>query len=237
MRLACQGHLARAAGCEPAGEPRVSRCPPDAEPDTVLSSLTQQLGEVIETPCTPNEHHRRLGIGWIFPDTPATGPQEAAELACMPFIESPGGLLQFMDEVQAERCAQFAQLADGHGQNIPRNTISRLLALLIRECSAFGGKVMMPTAVDLNFGSRGTSYRAANWHVYLDGQFCTHRQLIRLCGSDNPGGLADFLVAIFQMNDPLQHDTMVFVAATDRSLRHSLRKVSPRPWSANRLRK
>jgi hypothetical protein len=129
----------------------VLRCPPDAEPETVLSVLTQKLGEVTETPCTSTEHDKRLGIGWIFPGTPATGLQETAELACMPFIELPGGLLQFMDEVQAEQCMQFAQLAAGHGLDIPRNTIFRLLALPIRECSAVGRQVTMPTAVDLNF--------------------------------------------------------------------------------------
>src|SRR5215467_2761903 len=34
---------------ESAGEPRLLCCPPDVEPDTVLSFLTQQLGEVIDT--------------------------------------------------------------------------------------------------------------------------------------------------------------------------------------------
>jgi hypothetical protein len=193
MRLVCQGHPPRAAGCEPAGEPRVSRCPPDAEPETVLSVLTQKLGEVIETPCTSTQHHKCLGIGWIFPGTPATGPRQAAELACMPFIELSGALPQFMDEVQAKQCMQFGQLAAGRGLDIPRNTIFRLLALLIRERSAVGRKVTMPTAVDLNLGFRGTSYRAAIWHVYLDGQFCAHRQLIRILEAKTPADLLIFL--------------------------------------------
>lgn len=154
----------------------------------------------------------------------------------MPSIESPGGLQQFMYEVQAEQRVQFAQSADSHGLDIPRNTISRLLALLIRGCSAVGRKVIMLTMADPNFGSRGTSYRAADWHLHLDGQFCTRRQLIRIFGSDNPGGLADLHGAIFQMSDPV-HDTLISVAATDRSLRHAFRKVSAQPWSENRLRK
>ncbi len=38
----------RAGTGEPAGEPRLVCCPPDVEPDTSLSFLTQRLGEVIE---------------------------------------------------------------------------------------------------------------------------------------------------------------------------------------------
>lgn len=80
MRIVFQGHPVRATGSESAGVPRVSRCPPDAEPDTVLSFLTQELREVIEKSWTSTEHDKRLGIGWIFPDTPETGLQAAAEL-------------------------------------------------------------------------------------------------------------------------------------------------------------
>jgi hypothetical protein len=119
----------------------------------------------------------------------------------------------------------------------PRNTVSRLLALLIREYSAVGRNIVMSTTVDPNLGFRGTSYRAANWietfsiphlgYLYVDGQFCTRRQLIRTFGSDNPGRLVDLLGARFQMSGPLQHDTLVFVTATDRSLRHALREVRP----------
>lgn len=119
----------------------------------------------------------------------------------------------------------------------PHNTVSRLLALLIREYSAVSRNVVMSTTVDPNLGFHGTSYRAANWveifsiphlgYLYVDGQFCTRRQLIRTFGSDSPGRLADLLGARFQMSGPLQHDTLVFVTATDRSLRHALREVRP----------
>jgi hypothetical protein len=105
----------RAGTGEPAGEPRLVCCPPDVEPDTILSFLTQQLGEVIETVWTSTEHHERLGVGWVFPGAPATGPQEAVELACVPFIELPGGTLRPMFEAQAGQRRQFAQLADSHG--------------------------------------------------------------------------------------------------------------------------
>ena len=53
----------RAETGEPAGDPRMLRCTGDVEPDTILSFLTQRLGEVIETVWTSTEHHERLGIG------------------------------------------------------------------------------------------------------------------------------------------------------------------------------
>ena len=105
----------RAGTGEPAGEPRLLCCSPDVEPDTVLSFLTQRLGEVIETVWTSTEHHIRLDIGWGFGGAPATGPQEAVEFACVPLIEGPGGSLLPMFEVQAGQRRQFAQLADSHG--------------------------------------------------------------------------------------------------------------------------
>lgn len=238
MQLVCQGHPVRAAGSEPAGEPRVLRFPPDAEPETVFSFLTQELGEAVETPWTSTEHDKRPGIGRIFPGTPTTGLQEAAERVCIPFIESPGGLLQLMYEVKAEQCAQSVQLADSHGLDLPSNRISQLLALLIREYSAVGCNVTTSMTVDPNLGFHGTTQRVANWveilfiphlrYPYVNGQFCTHRQLIRIFGSDGPGRIADLLGASFQMSDPLQHDTLVFVTAAHRSLRHAFRKVSPR---------
>jgi hypothetical protein len=126
VRFVSQGHRVRAAGSEPAGESRVLRCSPDAEPETVLSYLTQK-GKAIETSWTSAEHDKRPCLSWILPCTSATGPQEAAEFARIRLIESPDG-----------------------------------------------------------------------W------------------GRDS------------QMSDPLQHDALVFVTATHRSLRHAFRKVSPR---------
>jgi hypothetical protein len=104
----------RAGTGESAGEPRMLCCPPDVEPDTVLSFLTQRLGEVIETVWTSAEEHKRLDIGWVFPGAPATVPQDAVQVACVPFIEGPGGSLQPLFEVQASQRRQFAQLADSH---------------------------------------------------------------------------------------------------------------------------
>jgi hypothetical protein len=82
-----------------------------------LSFLIQRLGEVIETVWTSTEQHKRLGIGWIFPGTPAAGPREVVELACIPFIASIDGTLQPMYEVQADQRQQFTQLADDRGLN------------------------------------------------------------------------------------------------------------------------
>ncbi len=105
----------RAGTGEAAGEPRLVCCPPDVEPDTVLSFLTQRLGEVIETVWTSTEHHIRLDLGWVFGGAPATGPREPVEFACVPFIEGPGGSLVPMFEVQAGQRRQFAQLGDSRG--------------------------------------------------------------------------------------------------------------------------
>jgi hypothetical protein len=91
----------RAGTGAPAGQPRLLACPPGVTPDTVLSFLTQRLGEVLQTAWTPTGHHQHPGIGWVFSGGPATGPQEAVDLACVPFIESPGGSLQPLFEAQA----------------------------------------------------------------------------------------------------------------------------------------
>jgi hypothetical protein len=115
MRLFVKVIPLQAGTGEPAGEPRLVCCPPDVEPDTILSFLTQQLGAVIDTVWTSTEHHERLGVGWVFPGAPAAGPQEAAEVACIPFIEGPGGTLQPMFEAQDSQRRQFAQLAGSHG--------------------------------------------------------------------------------------------------------------------------
>src|SRR6266702_4263583 len=110
MRLFVKVIPLQAGTGEPAGEARLVYCPADVEPDTVLSFLTQRLGEVIETVWTSTEHHERLGVGWVFPGAPA-GSHEAVELACVPFLDGPGGGLQPMFEVQAGQRRQFAQLA------------------------------------------------------------------------------------------------------------------------------
>jgi hypothetical protein len=59
---------------EPADEPRLLRCPPDVEPDTIFSFLAQRLGAPVETVWTFTERHERLGIGWVFPAASAIGP-------------------------------------------------------------------------------------------------------------------------------------------------------------------
>jgi hypothetical protein len=62
----------RAGTSEPAGESRLLCCPPNVEPDTILSFLSQRLGKPVETVWTSTEHHERLDIGWVFPGAPAT---------------------------------------------------------------------------------------------------------------------------------------------------------------------
>jgi hypothetical protein len=102
---------------ESAGEPRLLRCPPDVAPDTIMSFLTQQLGEAIDTAWTSTGEHTRLAIGWVFPGAPATGPHEAVEVACAPFIEAPGGSPQPLFEVHAGQRRQSAQRAGSHSQD------------------------------------------------------------------------------------------------------------------------
>jgi hypothetical protein len=85
------------------------------EPDTILSFLTQRLGEAIETIWTSTERHERIDTGWVFPGTPATESQDAVEVACVPFIETADGSLQPMFEAQADQRLQFARQAESRG--------------------------------------------------------------------------------------------------------------------------
>src|SRR5580693_509683 len=104
----------RAGTSEPVGQPRIVACPADVGPDTILSFLTQQLGEVIDTLWTSTERHRRVGAGWLFPGPEAAEPQEAVELACVPLIETADGQRP-MFEVQADERVEFAQASAAHG--------------------------------------------------------------------------------------------------------------------------
>jgi hypothetical protein len=117
----------------------------------------------------------------------------------------------------------------------PPNTISHFLSLLVREHSASGSKATISTTVDPNLGFFGASYRASNWlelfsiphlgYLYVDGQYCTRRQLIRIFGSDNPRDLARQLGPRFQMSGPMPSDTLVFATATNRAMRADLRRL------------
>jgi hypothetical protein len=115
MRVSVKIIPVRAGTAEPAGEPRIAACPPDVERDTILSFLTQRLGEIIETIGTSTERHGRIDTGWAFPGTPATESQDAVEFACVPFIEVADRSLQPMFEVQADQRLQFGQQAESHG--------------------------------------------------------------------------------------------------------------------------
>jgi len=105
----------RAGNAGPAGESRMLACPPDVEPDTILSFLSQRFGEITEMIWTSTERHERIGIGWLFTSTQATESQDAVELACVPFIEAADGSLQPMFEALAEQRLQFGELMAGHG--------------------------------------------------------------------------------------------------------------------------
>jgi len=52
----------RAGTSDLAGEPRLLCCPPGVEPDTILSFLTQRLGEPVEPLWTSTKHPERLSI-------------------------------------------------------------------------------------------------------------------------------------------------------------------------------
>jgi hypothetical protein len=105
-----------AGTAEPAGQPRSIACPAGVEPDTILSFLTQQLGEVTETIWTPTGRHERIDTGWVFPAPGPAGPQDAVEIACVPLISTAEGL-QPMFEAQADQRQAFGQLAASHGMD------------------------------------------------------------------------------------------------------------------------
>jgi hypothetical protein len=96
---------------QPAGEPLTVPCPPDVEPDTVLSFLTQKFGEPLEVAWTSTDRHPRLATGWIFPGMPATATDPEVEYLCVPHIQTSDGTLHNMFELQADQRQEFEQLA------------------------------------------------------------------------------------------------------------------------------
>lgn len=102
----------RAGTAEPAGEFRMFTCPPEVEPDTVLSFLIHEMGEVIETLWTSTERHQRISIGWVFHG--ASGPYQVVDFACVPFLDTADGL-QPMFEAQADQREDFGVLGARHG--------------------------------------------------------------------------------------------------------------------------
>jgi hypothetical protein len=197
----------RAGTTESAGEPRLVCCPPDVEPDTILSFLTQQLGEVIETAWITTSDHTRLPIGWIFPGTPAEEPREAIEVACVPFTESPGGSLQPLFEAQTDQRQQFSQLADNHDQHVttsrgphrtyhpdaqqagPAGDLDHAMAGIARQTGATlrvhprPGASVRRTVLRDDHDNRGTRYLAAT--LESDGT-------LRITGHDQGPRVSDF---------------------------------------------
>lgn len=117
----------------------------------------------------------------------------------------------------------------------PPNTISHFLSLLVREHSGSGHVATISTTVDPNLGFFGASYRASNWcklfsvahlgYLYVDGQYCTRRQLIQTFSSDDPCDLACQLGSRFQMSGPMPWDSLVFATATKRRMRADLQRL------------
>ena len=95
----------------PAGEPRTVPCPADVEPDAVLSFLTGQFGEPVETAWTSTRRHARVTTGWVFPGRPATATDPAVELICVPLIRADDGTLRPLFEVQADQRRDVDQFA------------------------------------------------------------------------------------------------------------------------------
>jgi hypothetical protein len=143
-------------------------------------------------------------------------------------------LVDAMREIGGDNTEQLSLSRIYVSSMAPRNTISHMLAMLVREYSENGHKAMISTIVDPNLGFQGASYLASNWskpfsvphlgYLYIDGHFCTRRELIRIFGSDNPNDLANLLGPRLQMSGPLKSDTLVFATATNRNLRFALRK-------------
>ncbi len=100
----------KAGTSEAAGDPELLACPPDVEPETILSFLSQKFGRYIETVLTSTERHQRIQTGWIFRG-PTASPGEPFELACVPLVEVAGGSLRPMFELQADQRQDFGKLA------------------------------------------------------------------------------------------------------------------------------
>lgn len=113
MRLFIKMIPLRAGTSELAGEHGVFECPADVEPDTILSFLTQTLGDVIETIWTWSERHERIDVGWVFA-APDAEWQGVVDFACVPLLQTADGLRPVF-VVQSDQRREFADVADGRG--------------------------------------------------------------------------------------------------------------------------
>jgi hypothetical protein len=120
-------------------------------------------------------------------------------------------------------------------RSAPRNTISRMLSLVVKDYACAGTRAIITTAVDQNLGFSGTSYVACGWskifsvphlgYLYVDGAFHTRRQLIRLYGTDEAAILEDLLGDRFSASGPLSMDTLIFATGTNSDLRRQLQRL------------
>jgi len=99
-----------AGTAEPAGAPELRLCPPDVEPDTILSFLAGKFGDPVETAWTSTERHPRIETGWIFRSPHKGEPDRDVEILCVPFVEVDGSLRPMYEHL-ADRRQEFEELA------------------------------------------------------------------------------------------------------------------------------
>ena len=95
---------------EPIGESEWQDCPPDVEPDTLLSYVSQGFGEPIELVLTSTEMQKALAVGWFFRPPVASKWAGKAELMVIPYITLDDGSEVAMFVHQAEQEAMFRNL-------------------------------------------------------------------------------------------------------------------------------
>jgi hypothetical protein len=113
----------------------------------------------------------------------------------------------------------------------PKNTISRMLSLVVRE-TALNRRAIIVTAVDPNLGFSGAAYEASGWrrlfsvahlgYNYVYGQFYTRRELIRAFGTDDIDELRSLPYEGITVSGPMPFDTLIFATGTDKALRRKL---------------
>jgi hypothetical protein len=202
---------------EPGGEPRLLRCPPGVAPDAILSFLTQRLGEVIGTAWTSTGEHARLDVGWVFSGARAPGSHEAADFACVPFIEAPGGSLQPLFEAPPGQRRQSARPAGSRGLDAgtcdappagPLGELGQALAAIARQTGATlriyprPGRAARRIVLRNDRDDRGTRYQDAALE---------HDGTLRITGHDQGPRVSEF------WGDAITSYEWVYLVACDRT--------------------
>lgn len=107
MPLLVQLTRLRAGTSESTAAGELLQCPDDVEPGTLLSFLSQRLGDVVDTAWTSTERHARLACGWIFAGTTENADHE---ILCAPLVVTDDGSLRSMFEVLADQRIEFEEL-------------------------------------------------------------------------------------------------------------------------------